>query len=202
MAPVRPRIRGGFTLVELMIVVAILTVVVSLAVVSYGKYIRKATKAEVTAMLGEIRVKEEAYFAENGYYASTAADEKTIYPAVLDGNGLQTHTWTSSGAWADLGVNPPRTQLYCGYNAFSGKCPTGTACATYTPGTMGVTILGTSSPTAPWFYARACCDFNSPFWAASGSNQCDASDSTNFPKVSSFSISYSDNVLREEDEGN
>src|SRR5262245_22120098 len=137
-----PRAERGFTLVELMIVVAILSVVAVLAITSYGKYVRKAVKAEAMAMLGEIRAKEEAYFAENGIYLSTATDENTIYPAFV-ANELAIKTWgTPGGAWATLGVKPPRSQIYCGYNAFAGCPTTPTPCATNTPGTAGAQIIG------------------------------------------------------------
>src|SRR5262245_35290477 len=74
----------GFTLVELMIVVAILTVLVAVAGTAYRKYMDAGRTAEVYGMLGEFRAKEEAYRAENGVYLSTSTTGETdFYPALL-----------------------------------------------------------------------------------------------------------------------
>src|SRR5262252_3015676 len=98
----------GFTLIELMIVVAILSVVAVLAVVSYGKYIRRAARSEVVSMLGEIRIKEEAYVTEYGSYYGTTTAEATMDPTA---NGFTPKTPTAA-TWANLGIKFPRPQLY------------------------------------------------------------------------------------------
>src|SRR5262252_8240285 len=100
----------GFTLIELMIVVAILSVVAVLAVVSYGKYVRRAARSEVVAMLGEIRIKEEAYITEYGKYYNVTANETTLDPTLA---GFKPQTPTAA-TWSPLGVRFPRSQLYCG----------------------------------------------------------------------------------------
>src|SRR5262245_30571110 len=141
----------GFTLVELMIVVAILSVVAVLAVVSYGRYVRRSARSEAIAMLGEIRIKQEAYLAENSSYVTTTTSETTFYPGTTP---FTPRNWSpaSTTGWAQLGINPPRKQLSCGYTARSGA--TGTAPSE----TVGQRLLGSTALTAPWFYARACCD--------------------------------------------
>jgi type IV pilus assembly protein PilE len=138
----------GFTLIELMIVVAILSVVAVLAVVSYGKYIRRAARSEVVAMLGEIRIKEEAYVTEYGAYYSTTAAEATTDPT---STGFTPKTPTAA-TWSPLGIKFPRSQLYCGYNTLAG------AAGTAPNGAVGAALLGT--PSTVWFYARAGCDFD------------------------------------------
>ena len=141
----------GFTLIELMIVVAILSVVAVLAVISYGRYVRRAARSEVVAMLGEIRVKEEAYNAENGGYYSVTANETTFDPST---STFKPKTPTAT-TWAPLGVKFPRSTLYCGYNAIAG-----TSAAAPT-GTVGQSLVGTTVTSIPtWFYARAGCDFD------------------------------------------
>jgi prepilin-type N-terminal cleavage/methylation domain-containing protein len=188
----------GFTLIELMIVVAILGVVAVLAVVSYGRYVRKAAKSEVMSMLGEMRAKEEAYIVENGTYlsTSTANDETAVYPALLGAAEFTLKPWTTTppAPWLQLGVNPPRQQLYCGYVAIAGGAntnPIGAAGGAIFGSIARVGVGGTMPQ--PWFYARACCDFETP----RGGATCPPAS----PTQSIYSISYADNVIREENDG-
>lgn len=59
----------GFTLIELMITVAIVAILASLVLPSYTEYIRRAKITEATAALAGMRVKLEQYFQDNRSYA-------------------------------------------------------------------------------------------------------------------------------------
>ena len=58
----------GFTLIELMIVVAIIAILAAIAIPNYLRYAMKSKTAEATTNLGAIRTGEEAYYAENDLY--------------------------------------------------------------------------------------------------------------------------------------
>ena len=53
--------QGGFTLIELMIVVAIVGILAALAIPAFRGYGQRSRMAESYAFLGEIRQREEAY---------------------------------------------------------------------------------------------------------------------------------------------
>lgn len=65
--------QSGFTLVELMIVVAIIGILASIAIPSYQDYVKKGKAAEATGMLADLRIKMEQCFQDNRSYAACAA---------------------------------------------------------------------------------------------------------------------------------
>lgn len=66
--------RKGFTLIELMIVVAIIGVLAAVAIPAYSDYVKKSRESEAISSLGDIRKAQIAYkqdiAAGNGTYAS------------------------------------------------------------------------------------------------------------------------------------
>lgn len=155
----------GFTLIELMIAVAIISVLTTLAVLSFKRVSSRARASEVYGMLGEVRSKEEAYRAEFSVYCNaktdcaSAADETTFYPALLTAQEpklkpISAGTWPV--AWTTLGISAGKSALYCGYTIVAGAGSTsGTG---FTAGTMGAAFLGGVQPTGVWWYALATCD--------------------------------------------
>jgi type IV pilus assembly protein PilE len=59
----------GFTLVELMIVVAIIAILASIAIPAYSDYVTRSKIAEGLSGLSDGRVKMEQYFQDNHTYA-------------------------------------------------------------------------------------------------------------------------------------
>ena len=62
--------RGGFTLIELMIVVAIIGILAAIAIPNFLRFQLKAKSSEGKTNLAAIRTAEESYFAEYGNYIS------------------------------------------------------------------------------------------------------------------------------------
>jgi type IV pilus assembly protein PilA len=62
--------QGGFSLVELMVVVAIIGVLASIAVPAVNKYIAKARQSEAKTSLSSLYTSEKAFYAEYTAYHS------------------------------------------------------------------------------------------------------------------------------------
>ena len=60
---------GGFTLVELMIVVAIIAFLAVIAVPNFFKFLAKAKRSEAYMNLGSIYTAQKAHWAEHGQYS-------------------------------------------------------------------------------------------------------------------------------------
>jgi type IV pilus assembly protein PilE len=78
--------QGGFTLVELMIVVIIVGILAAVAIPMYQGATERAKASEAVAALGTIRGAMRVYYAEHGTYVGTGAaiGDKVTLANVLD----------------------------------------------------------------------------------------------------------------------
>ena len=64
--------QSGFTLIELMIVVAIIAILASIALPAYQDYVVRAKIPDATSKLANFRVRMEQYFQDNRRYSNPA----------------------------------------------------------------------------------------------------------------------------------
>jgi type IV pilus assembly protein PilE len=62
---------NGFTLVELMIIVAITAILAAVAIPAYSNYINRAKQSEAVEALMRAKMEQEAFWADNNRYAGT-----------------------------------------------------------------------------------------------------------------------------------
>ncbi len=148
---------NGFTLIELMIVVAILGVLAAVAIASYNAYVRRSHNAEATALLADIRLKQEAYRGAFHEYLDVSADCEGWVPRAkptadaASSSGIDADCATT---WRRLGVVFPNSMFFV-YDTQAGV-PGGTPADRYT-----------AAPSARdfWYGASAIEDLN-------GDNKC------------------------------
>lgn len=105
---------SGFTLIELMITVAIVAILAAVVVPNYSDYVRKSSLSEAFSNLSDMRVKMDQFYQSNRNYGtgscgndgtasrvSFAPGGKFTYECVLSGvspNENQAYTLTATGS--------------------------------------------------------------------------------------------------------
>ena len=170
---------SGFTLMELMIVVAIIGILAAVAVPVYLGYVKRAKASEAFTLLQGIRETEEAYFAEFKRYTNDIAWEP-----YTPGGGQpcsRTTDWNlaAGSGWLDLGFVPGGPTYYA-YSVESGYTG-GVLQAGAPPATPGTPSWGALRP---WFRAIAegdadCDGANARFYISSRNKTVVKCDTTN-----------------------
>ncbi|WP_125560241.1 type IV pilin protein [Pseudoalteromonas rubra] len=109
----------GFTLIEMMITIAILGILASIAYPSYSEYVRRAARAEAAATLLDAANKQEQYFVDNREYASslaalglpTTTENDYFSLEIVLGNDLNTFVIRASATGGPLANDPECTTL-------------------------------------------------------------------------------------------
>ena len=141
LARFRKKVAGGFSLVELMIVVAIIGILAAVAIPAFVKYIRKSKAVEAGANLGKIVHGAIAYFDVDHAdstgnvlpkcFPSAGAWKDSEGNASLPNAGCCPQKCQASDRWDDnvwkslsFSVNDPHYYKY----AFRGACCSGSTC--------------------------------------------------------------------------
>lgn len=108
----RMHVKGaqGFTLVELMIVVAILGVLASVAIPSFVDYQLRSKRAEAYVNLGALSKTQKSYFAEYNTFISVLAEP--LGATAIPPNPMKRDSTGVSAAFADVGWQPEGDVFY------------------------------------------------------------------------------------------
>ena len=112
----------GFTLIELMITVAILAILAAVAIPVYNNYVHSARAAEATTNISGIRTLQESYFAENNTYITNATATVCCANAPAGAPAKTRRAWTCCAAgtdvanWSLLGFRPTGDSTYYTYS--------------------------------------------------------------------------------------
>jgi type IV pilus assembly protein PilA len=154
--------REGFTLIELMIVVAIIGILAAIAIPNFIKFQLRSKAGESKVNLAAIRTAEESYFAEAGSYMDWKASPptfpgqlKTAFPGAGYGacpNPIPLWTPAAAGfCWIGW---QPEGDVYYSYEVFGGS------------GGATVIVDPPNNVTANEFFAGAVADIDGDFATA------------------------------------
>lgn len=116
----------GITLIELIIVVAIIGILAMIAIPAYVGQQKSAARTEAYSNLENLRLLEEQFFAENSLYTVNAANVAAIQallPGFRPGTGLSFNYAITQ----DVALTPPVAVPYDGATAAQTPCFVATA---------------------------------------------------------------------------
>lgn len=109
--------KKGFTLIELMIVVAIIGILAAIAIPNFRNYQLKAKRGELPTNLKAIKTAEVAFQAENDTFQALTFSPRAGTAAAL--NSSKTG-WIDNGGFNTIGWQPSGN-VYGAYNSSSGN---------------------------------------------------------------------------------
>lgn len=100
----------GFTLIEMMIVVVVISILAALAYPSYTDYVQRGYRSEGQALLNDTAAAQERYYAQNYVYITDVADIAKLNTRTSSSTGK--YTLTVSTAANDGGYTLTATQQF------------------------------------------------------------------------------------------
>ena len=149
MFPLSKRLRG-YTLTELLVTMAVLAIIASIAVPAYTSEMQKSRRADARNALLDIAGREERFLSVSNSYSSVTTDVgyTGVWPQNVFNNYYQVNVTVPDPAFVAAGGVGPSftiTATAIGVQASDGACTTFTLNQT---GVQGST--GTAAPTTCW----------------------------------------------------
>ncbi|MGI4839193.1 MAG: type IV pilin protein [Janthinobacterium lividum] len=132
------RKNSGFSLIELMIVVAIIGIISAIAYPSYTKYVQRSHRAEIAELMAEAAQTLERHYSRAGQYTNSTT------PAVTTADPV-------GNAWYTLAVNRQTTTFTLVATPIAGTMMATDMCGSFTldnTGARGNTGTSTGATTA------------------------------------------------------
>ena len=138
--------QNGFTLIEVLVVIAIIGILLKIAVPAYTTYVQQAHRTDAKNALLDLAAREEKYFSLNNTYT---ADPTQLYgtgatfPMPISTNGTAYYNLIAPT------ITAPTTATAATFSAsaspIAGSSQASDSCGTFTINSYGVTSAATSN---------------------------------------------------------
>lgn len=102
--------QAGFTLIEMMVIVAIIGILAAVAYPSYDEYVKRGNRSEGQALLSDAAAAQERYYSQNYSYITSTADLAKLKTKTTSNTGK--YTLTVSSVADDGGYTLTATQQF------------------------------------------------------------------------------------------
>jgi general secretion pathway protein G len=119
----------GFTLIELMIVMALIVILASIGLVQYGNSVTRAKEATLSEDLFRMRDAIDQYYADKNKYPEsleTLVDEKYLRSVPADPFTNSAETWQTTPSDPEPGNPTAEPGIYNVHSGFEGTALNGT----------------------------------------------------------------------------
>lgn len=103
----------GFTLIEVMIVVAIIGILAAIAYPSYDEYVKRGNRTEGQAFLSDVAARQERYFSQNNAYITDVANIAKLGVAANSPTGKYSIVLAGGGGGYTLTANNQFSDAKC-----------------------------------------------------------------------------------------
>jgi len=118
----KKRGQKGFTLIELMIVIAIIGILAAIAIPQFSAYRERGYQASMKSDANSIRIAEEAYYVDKNIYTGTAADLANFgYSQPSEGNTPTITVVAGPPATFSVAIASTKTAKTVTYNSATGQ---------------------------------------------------------------------------------
>jgi prepilin-type N-terminal cleavage/methylation domain-containing protein len=117
----RTKSESGYTLVELMVVVAIIGILAVIALPAYNSYMKKSKTTEAIGFLAEIKARQESYRADFGQYCNASGGSGPSQWNPPGPPGENYRDWQPDlFDWDELGAAPVGGKVLFAYETVAG----------------------------------------------------------------------------------